>query len=62
MVIVKEGDKIPADMRILKSDEMRVDNSSLTGESKLLLRKVECTVPENVLETDNMAFFGTICK
>ena len=60
-IFVKTGDKIPADIRITKSDEMRVDNSSLTGESKLLLRTTECTDAKNALETDNLAFFGTIC-
>jgi len=41
---------------------MRVDNSSLTGETKMLLRSAECTNKGNALETDNLAFFGTICK
>jgi len=41
---------------------MRVDNSSLTGESDPLLRTVECTNKENPLETDNLAFFGTLVK
>ena len=62
LIYVKEGDKIPADIRIIKSKEMRVDNSSLTGESKLLLRTTECTSEKNALETENLAFFGTICS
>lgn len=41
---------------------MKVDNSSLTGESEPLLRTVECTHPNNYLETSNLAFFGTLCK
>jgi sodium/potassium-transporting ATPase subunit alpha len=41
---------------------MKVDNSSLTGESLLLARSVECTNKENPLETKNLAFFGTLCK
>ncbi len=41
---------------------MKVDNSSLTGESILLLRTPECTSIENPLETKNLAFFGTLCK
>jgi sodium/potassium-transporting ATPase subunit alpha len=41
---------------------MRVDNSSLTGESKMLLRSDKCTAPKNALDTENLAFFGTICK
>ena len=41
---------------------MKVDNSSLTGESLLLARSVECTNKENPLETKNLAFFGTLSK
>jgi sodium/potassium-transporting ATPase subunit alpha len=41
---------------------MKVDNSSLTGESALLLRTPECSHPQNPLETKNLAFFGTLCK
>ena len=41
---------------------MKVDNSSLTGESLLMLRSIECTNKENPLETKNLAFFGTLCK
>ena len=62
LIYVKAGDKIPADIRIIKSNEMRVDNSSLTGESKMLLRSDKCTAPKNALDTENLAFFGTICK
>ena len=40
------GDRIPADIRIVSSDEMKVDNSSLTGESEPLIRKIECTHPD----------------
>lgn len=40
---------------------MKVDNSALTGESDPLLRSDKCT-NDNVLETANMAFFGTLCK
>ena len=41
---------------------MKVDNSSLTGESDALLRTVDCTHPDHPLETFNLAFFGTLCK
>lgn len=59
---IKMGDKIPADVRIIQSREMKVDNSALTGEADPLLRTVECTSPDNPLETKNLAFFGTLCK
>ena len=63
VVMIKEGDKIPADLRIIESNDMKVNNSSLTGESILLTRKTE---PEqegtNPLEAENLAFFGTDCR
>jgi sodium/potassium-transporting ATPase subunit alpha len=62
IIIIKAGEKIPADIRIIESSEMKVDNSPLTGESEPLLRTVECTHPDNYLETSNISFFGTLCK
>jgi sodium/potassium-transporting ATPase subunit alpha len=59
---IKMGDKFAADVRIIQSREMKVDNSALTGEADPLLRTVECTHPDNPLETKNLAFFGTLCK
>jgi sodium/potassium-transporting ATPase subunit alpha len=56
----KAGDKIPADIRILEcSDDCKVDNASLTGESEPQKRAPECT-HKNPLETRNLAFFGTL--
>jgi sodium/potassium-transporting ATPase subunit alpha len=62
LVVLEFGKRIPADVRITESQEMKVDNSSLTGESLLLLRTPNCTNRENPLETKNLAFFGTLCK
>lgn len=38
IVDVNLGDNIPADLIIIKSNEMKVNNASLTGESEELLR------------------------
>lgn len=62
LIEVKVGDRIPADIRIIMSNEMKVDNSSLTGESDPLLRTTECSNPNKILETKNIAFFGTLCN
>ncbi len=61
VVIIELGKKIPADLRIIDSQGMKVDNSSLTGETELLPRSVECT-NDNPLETKNIAFFSTLNK
>lgn len=70
IVLIQAGDNIPADLRILESQEMKVNNASLTGESEDLLRKPREYSEEakgdeeviiNPLEATNMAFFGTAC-
>jgi len=61
IVKIVGGDKIPADARIITcSDDMSVNQASLTGEPDALPRKVECT-DDNPLETSNLVFFGTQC-
>jgi len=61
IVFVKGGDRIPADIRIIEASGMKVDNSSLTGESEPQARSPEFT-HENPLETKNVAFFSTNCN
>jgi len=61
VVQVKGGDRIPADIRIIEASGMKVDNSSLTGESEPQARLPEFT-HENPLETKNIAFFSTNCN
>jgi sodium/potassium-transporting ATPase subunit alpha len=56
--MVVSGEKVPADLRIVRSDGLKVDNSSLTGEAEPQTRSAEFT-HENALETKNIAFFGT---
>lgn len=58
LVEIKFGDRIPADVRIVKSQGFKVDNSSITGENEALLRTTKCT-SDNYLETRNIAFFST---
>ncbi len=58
IIYLEEGLKIPADGRLIEINSLKVDNSSLTGESEPQLRKLECT-HENILESRNMVFSGT---
>merc|ERR1712110_794260 len=55
------GDRIPADIRVIEASGMKVDNSSLTGESEPQTRTPEFT-HDNPLETKNIAFFSTNCN
>jgi len=58
IVYVTRGENVPADIRIVESMGLKVDNSSLTGESEPQSRSAEYTHP-NPLETKNLAFCGT---
>jgi len=60
IVEVKGGDRIPADLRIIQSSNMKVDNSSLTGESEPQARD-NADSTTTVLEAKNLAFFSTNC-
>ncbi|KAM7534854.1 hypothetical protein Aperf_G00000107226 [Anoplocephala perfoliata] len=58
IIDVKFGDRVPADIRVIKASSFKVDNSALTGESEPQSRTPEYT-NENPLETKNLAFFST---
>lgn len=61
LIDIKFGDKLPADIRIIScSSNMQVDNSALTGESEPQKRNAKIST-EEISETKNVAFFGTMC-
>ena len=61
ILILSEGDKISADARLITHNSLKVDNSSITGESEPQLRKLEFT-HKNILESRNMVFSGTLVQ
>jgi magnesium-transporting ATPase (P-type) len=60
VVLLESGDKVPADLRLTKVRELRIDESALTGES-LPVEKVDHVLPSETVVSDrkNMAFSGT---
>jgi len=58
MIMLSEGDKIPADARLIKTSDLKVNNAPLTGESEPMLRNHEPFDGE-FLESPNIAFAGT---
>ena len=60
IVVLEEGTKIPADIRILKSSNMKLDESSLTGESIPVNKKIDLINDCPLAERENMAYMGTI--
>jgi sodium/potassium-transporting ATPase subunit alpha len=61
IVIVRGGENIPCDVCIFKSNEMKVSNASLTGESEDIQIDPELEPVNNIFETKNVGFFGTSC-
>lgn len=62
IIIVEEGDKIPADARIIRYSNLRTIESSITGES-LPVDKDDSVAPLNssIGDRKNMLWTGTIC-
>ncbi len=60
IVLLKSGDKIPADCRIFKYENLEVDESVLTGES-MSIEKTDETLGKDVILTErkNMLYAGT---
>jgi Ca2+-transporting ATPase len=61
IVLFEAGDKVPADIRLLESVNLRVDESALTGES-VPVEKHTAPLPEDAIiaEKVNMLFMSTI--
>jgi sodium/potassium-transporting ATPase subunit alpha len=59
VLILEEGERIPADARLIEASGMRVDNASLTGEAKPKRRTAEATEDGHRLELPNLVFAGT---
>ena len=63
VVKVKMGDKIPADIRIIDSINLKVDNAPLTGESENVTIDGTCGEEgfKDPKESKNTIFFSTLC-
>ncbi len=62
VVILTSGMRVPADLRLLKTTELRVEEAALTGESIPVEKMTKSIGEENLTPGDqtNMAFMGTI--
>ena len=62
IVLLASGTKVPADLRLVHTIELRIDESMLTGESVPVEKELHLIKEENLTPGDqrNMAFMGTI--
>ena len=59
LAILAEGDRVPADGRVIAAVQFRVDNASLTGESIPKGRTSEAATEGPLVESANIVFAGT---
>ncbi len=60
IVLLKTGDKVPADLRLLHANNLQVNESALTGESVAVEKHITPLEPETPLaERVNMAYAGS---
>lgn len=62
IIFLGEGDKVPADIRLLEAYNLQVDNSTLTGESRPVRRQSEAfayTPNLSLPDCPNLVFAGT---
>ncbi len=60
LIILKEGERVPADARVIEAERLKVDESILTGESKPV-HKTETAIDHHaaIADQNNMVFRGT---
>ena len=59
IIILDTGDMVPADVRIISSNHLKVDQSALTGESGGVTKHADAVSCDDILGCNNMAFMGT---
>ena len=61
IILLEEGDKVPADARLIEAEDLEVDESPLTGESTPVEKDPGEVLPQDTLIADrsNMVFMGT---
>ena len=62
LILLSEGDSLSADARLLQESELRLDQSTLTGESRLVRKSSDPVRAENLSRSEipNLIFAGTL--
>ncbi len=63
IVQLKAGDIVPADIRLISCNNLKCDESTLTGESQGVFKNADAVLPDGtpLAEQETMCFAGTVC-
>jgi len=59
ILLLQEGDRVPADCRLLESFSLRVNNATITGEAMAKARDAYPSLQEDAVRSKNILFAGT---
>ena len=59
VLLLEEGDDVPADARVIEAHALRVNTATITGESLPKARTAEPSAEETILQAKNMLLAGT---
>lgn len=61
LIYLQVGEYVPADIRLMMAHNLLVDESSLSGESKSILKTdaTQLKKPQNIYDAQNLIFYGT---
>ncbi|MEM5871625.1 MAG: cation-translocating P-type ATPase, partial [Candidatus Aenigmatarchaeota archaeon] len=60
IVILEEGTRVPADIRLLEITELKIDEAILTGESIPVKKTTEPLKSKSLVDRKNIAYMGTL--
>lgn len=61
VIMLRQGDRVPADARIIESNGLRIDESMLTGESSPASKRIDpVDADSSIGDRSSMAYSGTI--
>ncbi|XP_067052107.1 calcium-transporting ATPase type 2C member 1-like isoform X2 [Acropora muricata] len=66
LVMISVGDRVPADLRLIEAVDLKIDESSFTGETEPASKMIEVVPPSKtsggVSQRKNIAFMGTLVR
>lgn len=62
VIVLREGDKVPADARVIVSHSLQINESALTGESSPVFKIIAASKQsdDSIMNRDNMVYKGTV--